>query len=371
MKLVNFALSFGMIFLGFYILAIGKDFLLPLVIAIVFWYLSLTLASGYEKIKIKSFQMPHWGALLLSLITFFFFFWFIYSLIMTNTAGLMRDSFKYQDKFFSLVASIDAWLSNLYDLLNIEVADPPTLKSLIGDVNIPGLLSSMGTILLGLIKVIASYMGMILIYLIFLFLEHRTFDKKIAALTASKKGRKDAMELIEEIGKDINLYLTIKTLASFGTAMISYFVLQIIGVDFAAFWALLIFLLNYIPTVGSIIAVVFPFLFAFIQFDTVYPAFIVGILLVGIQFVMGNVVEPKMQGQSLNLSPLVIVLSLVFWGKIWGIAGAFLCVPIMVIINIILSRFPTTRPIAILLSANGKILSAGSKQKLSKMKTPA
>ena len=169
----------------------------------------------------------------------------------------------------------------------------------------------------------------------------------------------------------MNLYLTIKTLASFGTAMISYFVLQIIGVDFAAFWALLIFLLNYIPTVGSIIAVVFPFLFAFIQFDTVYPAFIVGILLVGIQFVMGNVVEPKMQGQSLNLSPLVIVLSLVFWGKIWGIAGAFLCVPIMVIINIILSRFPTTRPIAILLSANGKILSAGSKQKLSKMKTPA
>jgi len=361
MKLINYALIMGMLFLGFYILAMGKEFLLPLVIAIVLWYLIITLSKAFKNIKLGNFKMPRWGAIFLSFVVFYIFFWFLLEIINSNIGGLIKDSEQYQYKFFKIITTVDGFLVKIYEIFHIE--NPPTLINLVKVINMPAFLSSLGTAFLNFTTTIAKYMGMIFLYLLFLLLEYRTFDKKIDALAATKTGKKNIKSVIQEISKDVNLYLTIKTLASFGTAMLSYFILNIIGLEYAAFWALLIFVLNYIPTIGSIIAVIFPIFFSFIQFDTIFQPILVFIFLLGIQIVIGNVLEPRMQGKSLNLSPLVIILSLVFWGKIWGIVGAFLCVPIMVIINIILSQFPATRPIAILLSANGRIAHNSLKMK--------
>ena len=130
-----------------------------------------------------------------------------------------------------------------------------------------------------------------------------------------------------------------------------------IGLDFAAFWGMLIFFLNFIPTVGSILATVFPSLLAVIVFES--PAAIIGVIggITGIQLLVGNFMEPKLMGNSLNLSPLVILLSLSLWGSLWGIPGMFLCVPITVIAMIICSHFAQTRPVAIFLSGNGRLKS--------------
>jgi predicted PurR-regulated permease PerM len=128
-----------------------------------------------------------------------------------------------------------------------------------------------------------------------------------------------------------------------------------VGVDFASFWAVLIFLLNFIPTIGSIIATAFPSLLALVQFETAGPFFITISILTAIQFSIGSLIEPKLMGNRLNLSPLVILLSLGLWGSIWGIPGMFLCVPITVIIMIICAYFPETRPIAVALSGNGEL----------------
>jgi AI-2 transport protein TqsA len=161
---------------------------------------------------------------------------------------------------------------------------------------------------------------------------------------------------MQKINLEIKIYLRIKTFVSFLTAILSWIVLKIIGVDFAEFWALLIFVLNYIPTIGSIIAVLFPISFTFIQFSPSLSQFaIVAVLLITIQFVIGNILDPYLSGQSLNLSPFVVFLSLGLWGKIWGPLGMFLCVPLTVIISIILAKFSQTRPIAVLLSGNGKV----------------
>jgi predicted PurR-regulated permease PerM len=163
-------------------------------------------------------------------------------------------------------------------------------------------------------------------------------------------------KLIEKINIDIKTYINIKTLTSLITALLSFIVMKIAGVHFAEFWALLIFLLNFIPTIGSIMAVIPPSLLSLIQFDNSYTtAILVIIFLISIQFLIGNIIEPKFLGESLNLSPLVIILSLGLWGNIWGIVGMFLCVPLTVIASIILAKFPKTRPIAVFLSSDGRV----------------
>ena len=129
---------------------------------------------------------------------------------------------------------------------------------------------------------------------------------------------------------------------------------MLLGLDNALFWAFVIFLLNYVPTVGSIVATVLPTLFALVQFDSYWMPLAVFAGVGFWQFAIGNFLQPRMQGQSLNLSILVVLLSLSIWGAIWGIAGMFLAAPLTVMVMIVLSQFPTTYPIAVILSANGR-----------------
>jgi predicted PurR-regulated permease PerM len=174
------------------------------------------------------------------------------------------------------------------------------------------------------------------------------------AFNSNEKYEKFCISLVA-IDKDIQTYIKIKTLSSLATALFSFTVLYFVGVDLAVFWALLLFILNFIPTIGSMVAVFFPLIITLIQFTSILPFVIVAILLILIQTIIGSILEPKFLGKSLNLSPLVIILSLTIWGSIWGVVGMFLCVPIMVITNIILAKFEKTRPIAVMLSATGMV----------------
>ena len=151
-----------------------------------------------------------------------------------------------------------------------------------------------------------------------------------------------------------------KTAVSLLTGMVSYVILRLIGVDFAAIWALMIFFLNFIPNIGSLIGVVLPALLTLVQFETYTPFLMVTLGLGATQFVIGNVVEPAYMGRSLNLSSFMIVLSLTFWGLIWGIPGMFLSVPIMVVFTIVCSHFNELRWIAVLLSSDGQLMTSPS-----------
>jgi predicted PurR-regulated permease PerM len=131
--------------------------------------------------------------------------------------------------------------------------------------------------------------------------------------------------------------------------------MAVVGLEFAVFWAVLIALLNYIPYIGSLLGVVFPTAMAVIQFASPSEVLIVLAALVVAQFVIGNVLEPYLMGNSLNLSPFAILVGLTVWSGLWGVAGAFLAVPITAIMAIVFSEFAGTRPIAVLLSRNGRL----------------
>jgi predicted PurR-regulated permease PerM len=342
-RFLNACAAIGILALIVYVLIIGQAFLMPFALAVVIWYLVISLRRTYEKVHVGRVRMPYGVALVLAVLTCFLVLYLVGVLINSNINELIRVAPTYQQRFNDLA-------QELFQLLGVQDEQNP-LESMLADIDLRSLITRLASALTG----VAGDLGMIIVYVIFLLLEHRTFGRKIDAIARTEEGRDNLRRSVTEISEDIDTYMRIKTWLSILTGALSYVVLVIVGVDFAEFWAILIFLLNYIPTIGSILGVAFPALLMLFQFSSYPLIVVVTLILLLIQVVVGNVLEPRMMGKSLNISALVIILSLALWSYIWGVIGMFLCVPIMVIVNIILAKFEGTRPIAILLSANGKI----------------
>ncbi len=198
---------------------------------------------------------------------------------------------------------------------------------------------------------------MILIFLVFMLLGEPFRQRKIDAAFAKYPTRAHQIASVTNaITGQISRYLLVKLLISAITGFLVWVALVSLHVDFPVTWAVLTFLLNFIPTVGSIIATIPPVLLALIQFyPNFWPSVIVLTLLFIIQQVMGNFIDPKMMGDRLNLSPVVILLSLIFWGWLWGITGALLSVPIASAIKIVCENIELLKPISVLMGSGKAI----------------
>ena len=159
--------------------------------------------------------------------------------------------------------------------------------------------------------------------------------------------------MLTRIAKDIRTYLYLMTLVSLLTGLGTYIICEAFGVSAAIFWAFLAFLLNYIPTVGTILGIAFPSLFALATFDSTGVVLALALCLFAVQFLLGNVLLPRLMGSRLDISEFVVILSLFGWGAIWGVTGMLLSVPLTVILMIFLNQFPSTRKIALALSKTG------------------
>lgn len=189
-----------------------------------------------------------------------------------------------------------------------------------------------------------------MIYMIFIFAEARLFQRKILAIAGDR--REDARRVLEHVAWGIQRYLLVKTFISLLTGGLCYLLLTSLDVPYAMLLGLLTFLLNFIPAFGSIIAGLLATLVALAAGDTWTPALGTAIGYLAVNMFLGNYLDPKILGKELNLSPLVIVVSVVVWAGIWGVAGAFLAVPITSALQVILLSFDRTRPIAVLLSGS-------------------
>jgi predicted PurR-regulated permease PerM len=338
MHLIQALLTFLSVVVFFHLLVIGQSILLPLVIAVFFWFI----IHGMERALIRRTGMPKWVALTLSIIIFVATFWIFGSLISDNISRVIEESPKYQANLEALVGNVAAELP--FDAQS-------KLEGVAQDANLGAVLSKTAAAVTG----VAGSISIILVYLVFLLVEQGCFANKLCIIAGGKKQQAQLQEILTTIDRKVRSYILVKTATSLMTGLVSYLIMLAVGLDFAVFWALLIFLLNFIPTIGSIIATWFPAIMALVQFPTLAPFVIILSTITVLQIVIGNIVEPKMMGSSLNLSPLVILLSLVLWGSIWGVIGMFLSIPIMVVITIILAEFDRTRPIAVLMSGNGKV----------------
>ena len=224
-------------------------------------------------------------------------------------------------------------------------------QDLLGRISLQRLL---GSTLASVGSIVLSFV-VVSLYAIFLLAEQRGFETKLANLSDDPKRVARIREVIQAINRRIGAYLALKTIISVLLGAVSWGIMTLFGLEFALLWAVLAGFLNFVPYIGSVLGVVFPVLMGVVQFGEPGVVLTLLLALTAAQFAIGNFLDPYVMGSSLNLSPFAILLSLAIWSELWGIPGAFLAVPITAIVAIVLSEFPGTRPVAVLLSKNGKI----------------
>lgn len=324
------------------ILIYGQAILLPFILGLLFWFIGKELESTLEKIKFVKEKFPRWLKRVLSLVIIFSILIFIAEILSSNINALAQSFSKYEPNIDKLIYELDQFLG---------MDSKAALENYSGNIDFGNILQSIFSSL----SEILSNGFMILIYTLFILLEDASFKPKLKAIFAGQQNGQKVDEILEKIRSSISSYFGLKTLLSLITGGLSYLALRIIGVDAPEFWAFLIFILNFIPTIGSLVATIFPAVFCLFQFGTVSPSLLVLGIVGVIQVVVGNFLEPKIMGSSMNISPLVTILSLSIWGAIWGVIGMILSVPITVVTIIVFSQFEKTRPVAIMLSEKGEI----------------
>ena len=228
-------------------------------------------------------------------------------------------------------------------------ATPPTLDQLLGKLNPESYFGAIADSLKGF----ATTAILVLIYLGFLLASRQGFARKSHHLFPGEESRAEAAQMFQRISDGIERYLWIQTVTCGMIAIASWVIMAIIGLDNAVFWAFLIFIVGFIPIIGGAVGILVPPIFALVQFDGWSQAIWLLIGLQTVNFLVGNVVYPRMQGRSLNIDPVVVLLSLAFWGAIWGFPGMFLSTPLTVTAMVILAQFPSSHWVAVLLSGDG------------------
>ncbi|MEL6366146.1 MAG: AI-2E family transporter [Pseudomonadota bacterium] len=340
---------------------IGRGVLVPLVISGFLAILITALKNALHETPVVGRLAPHWLAYLVAFAVIVAGFALFTMVIAENVDAVVAEWPRYLKRmeavFADGVARYETITGTELAGLRTEAGDLVTLTEILNDFGT--WLPSVSRPLFGLLeplRQLASALPPIILYTAFILAEGGTTVNKLALAAADDDQRAVVRQIVTDIGAMVREYVSIKTLTSAITGLGGFVVLTVLGVDFAGFWALLLFALNFIPIIGSVIATAFPVILALIQPDGTLTKFILAaVFLTAVQQGVGSVIEPRLLGRSLNLSPLVILLSLSVWGSLWGVAGMLLCVPIMVALMITLSRFPSTRSVAILLSATGEI----------------
>ena len=199
----------------------------------------------------------------------------------------------------------------------------------------------------------ASTALFVVIYLAFILASRRGWERKAIGLFPNREERQEAVVAFLRIRDGVERYLFVQTITGLMVACLSWIAMAAVGLNDSFLWALMIFLAVYIPVAGGIFAGVAPPIFALVQFDGYARAIILLIALQAIGVIIGNVVYPRMQGRSLNLDPVMVLLALAFWSAIWGVTGAFLSTPLTVMAMVVLAQFDGSRWISVILSADG------------------
>ena len=318
---------------------LAKPVLFPFFIAIFISFVLFPILDFFTRFKI-----PRSVTIIFILFVIFFILFLMGSLFYSSVETFTQEIDAYVVKINHFLNSIVEGLKTLPLPIDWEsINEFEQLKLNAKDVG-DFLLSTLGPFLSFVFNLF-----LILVFLVFILAGRGLTETKVHR-SFKKVQAKKFIEIKNNIDSQVQRYLGIKTIVSFITGFLATIVLLIFGVDFAIVIGFFTFILNYIPNVGSIFATAFPILIAIFQFDTIWPAFWIFIILGAIQMVLGNFIEPRVMGYGLGLSPLVVIFCLVFWGWLWGLPGMILAVPIAAIIKIITANIPSTRFISVLIS---------------------
>ena len=329
-----------------WVLYIGRPVFVPMVFGVIVAYIIIGLSRGLRRLPTVGRWLPPWLCYAAS----------IAAILGTITAGVLLVVNNI-GRVVQLVPEYEQSLLQMIqrgaEFLNIETA--PTWRALRDQVlEQISTQAIIGSTVVSVTAIVATLV-VVLLYVTFLLVEKRVFPEKLRKLSEDPDDVSRVKQVLDNISTRVGQYLALKTLVSVVLGAISWVIMAAFGVEFAGFWAVLITVLNYVPYIGSFLGVLFPVAWGIVQFGDWSTVITLLILLTSAQFVIGNFLDPWLLGNSLNLSPFVILASLTVWGSLWGIPGAFLAVPITSVLAIVLSEFSGTRPIAVLMSRGGNL----------------
>ena len=342
------ALAFGTVLLVCigWVLHVGESIIVPAVFGAVIVYIIVGLADAFARLPGLGRRLPSRLRYLVSFAVIGLVGVLFAYLVMSNKERALALAPQYQQSLLAAIQRMAVYFGfetePTWATLRRDLLSQLDLQRLFGS-----LLASVGSIVVTFVVVC--------LYATFLLLERRSFETKLANLSDDPARVARIRQVIAAINRRIGSYLALKTLLSLLLGVSSYVVMRMYGLDFAALWAVLITVLNFVPYVGSVLGVVLPALMAVVQFDDLGTVMTLLVSLTALQFAIGNFLDPYVMGNSLNLSPFAILVSLAVWSELWGVPGAFLAVPITAIVTIVFSEFPGTRPIAVLLSRSGRL----------------
>jgi predicted PurR-regulated permease PerM len=339
-----------------------REILVPILLTLVLWFILNGIAKWLEQIKVHNYSLPRWLSMLLSTAIVVYIGFFSVGLITANLAEFAQDSNQYSATIKNLIVYINTFLPSPI---------PEDINAFIPEIKTSQLVQWGGNLL----SDFSSFSSLVLIYLVFFFTEQANFSKKFTALFKNHHNQSLASEILGNINSSIGMYTRIMLIINFLQGLLTYMALVWLGIDYPAFWGFMTFIFNFIPTIGTIISILFPVMMAIVQTGDPIIILMTLLLLSCIQLILGTIIGPKLLGNSLNLSSLVVMFSLAIWGAAWGVIGMFLAVPITVMIMIICANFESTEKIAILLSDNGDISAMkpnrdAIRKKLNSAKTP-
>ena len=297
--------------------------MVPFVLALLFSYLVSPIVDTMQ----TRLRMPRGVSILVALLIVVGIMTLLVMLISVSARGLADSAPIYRERLARMAQSVFSVL----DRFNVDLGQDAVLD---------------GLRQLPVFSVVRSTAGGVLGFLTsgFLVLVFTIF------LLAGRTPNAKRVGIYREIDTKIRRYIVTKVTTSAITGILVGSLLGILGLDLAFVFGVLAFFLNFIPNVGSIIAVLLPLPLAIVQFDSWVHIGLIAALPGSVQLIVGNVVEPKLMGEGLSLHPVSILLALVFWGLIWGPVGMLLAAPITAVMAIVLGRFETTRPISNLMA---------------------
>ncbi len=341
-------ISFSLLLISISIIIIAMRNLQSLFIPLMFAIFFTFLFDPFHRFLTRK-KVPNSLAVVIVLIIVFSVMYLIGYLMFIGSQSFVKEFPKYEEilsqRFSSTIEALKVYLPDLKldlkdYLLKVDWAgmwDRLSVSKI--------LKTTMGTFVDFLVKLLLS-----LVFMLFLMASKDKLIKSLEISQKEKYGNSHLNRSIRQIENSIGKYFAVKSLISFGTALVGMFFMSIFGIDFVLFSGLLLFFFNFIPNFGSITASAFPVLVAFLEYGFSWQPFSIAIALTATQFIFGNLIEPKYIGNTLNISPLFILLSLIFWGWVWGAVGMVLAIPLTSCINMIIKEIPSMRTVSILLS---------------------
>lgn len=323
-----------------FLLVQARFILISLVIAIILFSLTTDAIGSISRLRIGNWRITNWLASMAAFVLISSVLLALSGIVLVQVNTVVTTTIAYTDQAVNAIAALFAWMGP-----DTEAAVAASIRSIELSGYIRTAAGQAGNLL--------SATTLVILFVGFLFGERIWFDTKLESLMQDKTRAQQISLIIRSIIRRVNHYLLVKTGVSAVTGLTVYLVMLFFGLEFAAAMGIVTFVLNYLPSVGSIIATFLIALVAYLQVTEPAFALLIFVIVGMLQFVLGSVIDPMLMGRALRVSSFGIIIAMAFWGAVWGVPGMFLAVPIMVAIMIICSHIPSARPVAILLSRDG------------------